>query len=111
MEQNKNKDKWIEDILSSTKSIKRAEASAYIYPKILHRLKSGDSTYKIIPFKRAAFGFATVVLLVALNIFVVFNSLNDPGNKVIPNNESSIKSSEDQLIPSQINPYLEILNN
>ncbi|NOS84883.1 MAG: hypothetical protein HOP31_07065 [Ignavibacteria bacterium] len=111
MEQNKNRDKWVEDVLSSTENIKRAEASTYIYPKILHRLKSGDSTYNIIPFKRAAFGIVTVVLLAVLNIFIVFTSQNDPGSKVIQNTESSLNSSGDQLIPSQVNPYLEILNN
>jgi hypothetical protein len=111
MEANKNRDKWVEDVLSSTENIKRAEASTYIYPKILHRIKNSRNINNMIPFKKAAFGIVTVILLAVLNILVVFTSISDPGSKIHQNTESSLNSSGDQLIPSQVNPYLEILNN
>lgn len=111
MEQNKNKDKWVEEILSSTENIERAEAGLYIYPKILYRIKDTGREFNFIPFKKAAFGFTTVVLLAVLNIFVVFSSVNNPKNRSTQDTESLFKSTENQLIPSQVNPYLEILDN
>lgn len=111
MEQNRNNDKWAEEIISSAESIKRAEAGPYIYPKILHRIKNSGNSNNMIPFKRAAFGIVTVILLALLNIYAVYTSANDPVSKINQNKEGSLKSSEDQLIPSQVNPYLEILNN
>jgi len=111
MEHNRDKDKWVEEIIASAEGIKRAEAGPYIYPKILHRIKNSRNSSNIIPFKRAAFGIVTIILLALLNIFAVFTSVNDTGSKMYQNTKSSLKISEDQLIPSQVNPYLEILNN
>lgn len=111
MEQNRNKDKWVEEIISSAESIKRAEAGPYIYPKIIYRIKNSGNSNNMIPFNKAAFGIVTIILLALLNVFAVFTSVNDTGSKMHQKKESSLKSSEDQLIPSQVNPYLEILNN
>ncbi len=106
MEQNRNKDKWIEEILSSTDGIKRAEAGPYIFPKILHRLKANNTGNNVIPFRKAAIGFLTILLLAVLNVFVIFNA-GDKSTSV-NNNVQETKSSA-EFIPSQYNPYLETL--
>ena len=105
MEQSRNKDKWVEEILSSTDGIKRAEAGPYIFPKILHRLKT-NNIGNVIPIRKAAIGFLTVLLLAVLNIFVVLGVNNKTGN-VTANQQNTEGSSE--FIPSQYNPYLETL--
>ncbi len=106
MEQNTNKDKWIEEILSSSDSIKRVSAGPYLFPKILSRLKDNKNRYGYIPIKRAAIGFITIVLLAIINVFVVFNSGNSTMNI---RSENTKTESSSQFIPSQYNPYLEII--
>jgi len=111
MEENKNRDKWVNEILTSADNIKRADASPYIYPKILHRLKKSGEDYSMISIKKAAYGVITVFVLFMLNMFVIFTPFKDKGNTDFESKEGSINSTEEQMIPSQINPYLEILNN
>ncbi len=107
MVQNKNKDKWIEEVLNSADKIRKVEASPFIYPKILHRLKTGRSS-NMIPVRRAALGFITIILLAVINLLVIFNS--GTGNSTEKTSVTKTLSST-QFIPSQYNPYLEILNN
>ena len=104
MEQSRNKDNWIEEVLSSTDGIKRAEAGPYIFPKILHRLKTNNIGRNIIPMRKAAIGFVTIMLLAVLNVFVVLG-VSKTGNVT---NEKNMESSS-EFIPSQCNPYLETL--
>ena len=107
MEQKNNKDKWIEEVMESAEKIKRIEASPFIYPKILHRLKNQSNAGRIIPVRRAAIGFITIILLAVINVFVITKSGNQT---VIEKNTVSKTESSSQFIPSQYNPYLEILN-
>lgn len=107
MKQNQNKDKWIQETLESADNIKRAEASPFIYPKILNRLKDLHKTGSIIPLRRAAIGFVSIILLAIINVFVIFGSADQPDSD---KNKVTKTESSSQFIPSQYNPYLEILN-
>lgn len=107
MAQNKNKDKWIEEVLNSADKIRKVEVSPFIYPKILHKLKEGRSS-NIIPVRRAVLGFITIILLAVINLLVIFNSVT---GKSTEKNSVTKTVSSSQFIPSQYNPYLEILNN
>lgn len=108
MEHKNNKEKWVEEILESAEKINRIEASPYIYPKILNRLKDQNKTGSVIPYRRAAMGFITVILLAVINLLVIFGSAE---NTVSDKNYETKKESSSQFIPSQYNPYLEILTN
>lgn len=105
MEQNTNKDKWIEEILSTTGKMQRVEVSPFMFTKILQKISTNSKN--VISFRKAAFGFATVLILAVLNVLIVFNSGGSPV-KINTNVKQSESSSE--FIPSQYNPYLEILN-
>lgn len=107
MKQNLNKDKWIEEVLSSADNIQRAQAGQFIFSKILNRIKENNRSRNIIPIKRAAVGFITILLLGVINLLVIFSNGNTQVNTKTTqtNPESSTK-----FIPSQYNPYLEILN-
>lgn len=107
MENNTNKDKWIEEILSSADNIRRASANPYIFPKILNRIKDRSRSNNYVPIKTAAIGFMTIILLAIINVFVVFKSGNSTVNV---NSENTKKENSSSFIPSQYNPYYEILN-
>ena len=104
-EQKNKKDKWIEEILSSAEGITRAEASPFMFSKILSRLKSVKNSTVILPFRKLALGFLTLILLVVLNVTVLFRSTNVN----VTNTTVSDKNNKEEIIPSQTNPYLEIL--
>ncbi|MEO8514413.1 MAG: hypothetical protein ABI543_12705 [Ignavibacteria bacterium] len=107
MENNTNKDKWIEEILSSTDNIRRASANPYIFPKILNRIKNISRSNNYVPIKRAAIGFITIILLAIINVFVVFKADKSTVNI---NTGNTKKENSSSFIPSQYNPYYEILN-
>lgn len=98
-----NKDKWINDTLESLNGIKQAEASPFLFAKVLNRVKNGK-TGGFIPAKRAALGFMTMVILAVINIAVILN-LNTAAE-----NLQTGSTVTHELIPSQTNPYLEILS-
>ena len=107
MKQNLNKDRWIEEVLSSADNIQRAQPGQFIFPKILNRIKDKARNNNYIPVKRAAIGLVTILLLGVINLLVIFSNGNTQVNTKTTqtNPESSTK-----FIPSQYNPYLEILN-
>lgn len=111
MEQNRDKDKWVEEIISGAESIKRAEAGPYLYPKILHRIRNNRSNTNTISLRRAALGMITVVLLAVLNLFVIFRNAENTQKYPEGYMESRSSSTDIRIIPSQVNPYLEILEN
>lgn len=98
-----NKDKWINDTIESINGIKRAEASPFLYAKVLNKIKSGNRGSGIIPVRKVALGFLTMLLLAALNIAVTLNSNSNNTESGSNNNVS------EELVPSQSNPYLEYL--
>jgi hypothetical protein len=99
-----NKDKWIDDTIQSIDGIKQAEASPFLYAKVLNRIKSGGKLSGYIPVKKAALGFLTILILAALNLAVILNL-----NSTSSSTDSSSNNIND-FIPSQTNPYLEILS-
>ncbi len=99
-----NKEKWINDTIESINGIKQAEASPFLYAKVLNRIKSDGKVIGYIPVKKAALGFLTILILAALNLAVILN-LNSTAS-ITDTNTNTVND----LIPSQTNPYLEILS-
>jgi hypothetical protein len=97
-----NKDKWINDTIESINGVKKAEASPFLYAKVLNKIKSGNRS-RVIPVKKAALGFITMLLLAVLNIAIALN-YNSKNNYIESNNNSA-----QELVPSQTNPFLEYL--
>ena len=97
-----NKDKWINDTIDSINGIKRAESSPFLYAKVLNKIKSQNRS-RVIPMRKAALGFITMLLLAVLNIAIALN-YNTQNNSTESNNTST-----QELVPSQSNPFLEYL--
>jgi len=98
-----DKEKWINETLESINGIKKAEPNPFLFSKILSRIKSGDKTTAFIPVRKIAFGLASMVLLAFINIAVLFYPTSS--QQTIESGNTSASS----FIPSQSNPYLEIL--
>jgi hypothetical protein len=97
-----DKDKWINDALNSTRGIKRAEPGQFLFPKIIHRIKTGDMPASYIPRKKAVLIFTSILVLAVLNFGTILykNSQSD----IAVNAESNMSD----YVPTQQNPYLEI---
>ncbi|MCC7159569.1 MAG: hypothetical protein IT281_08530, partial [Ignavibacteria bacterium] len=99
----KNKEEWVNDTIESAGFLNRAEANPFMYSKILSRIKSGEKLKEIIPLRKAAFAFLSILLLIALNYSTIMYS-------IVPKNSSIQTNTASEVIPSQQNPYLEILS-
>lgn len=98
-----NKEEWVNNAIESAGSLKQAEANPFMYAKILSRMKAGEKLNEVIPLKKAALGFLSVLLLIALNYSAIMYSTESKNSQVQTNTAS-------EVIPSQQNPYLEILS-
>lgn len=103
-----NRDKWINDTIESLNGVKQAEASPFLFAKVLHRVKQ-EATGGFIPAKRAALGFMTIIILAVINIAVIMN-LNTTTETVQTGITVTGNTVTNEFIPSQTNPYLEILS-
>ena|SRR5579872_1450764 len=65
MENNTNKEKWIDEVLNSAQGIKRAQPGADLYEKITDKLSRSQSVAVSFPVKQWA---AAAILLLALNV-------------------------------------------
>lgn len=101
-ENNQNREKWVNETIESISGIKRAEASPFLYAKVLHRLKQGQSP-AYISARKAFAGIAAIAAVVFLNIFILFGT---SGSTV----ETENIQDSGELVPTQSNPYLEILS-
>jgi len=99
------KEKWLESILASVDGIKKAEPNPYLFTKIKNRLNEKGNSMGYIPVRKAALGFLTIIVLAILNIAVLHDHTSNENNT---RNELNVSSTE-EIIPSQNNPYLEIL--
>ena len=69
------KDKWIEEVLGSSKTLKRAEASPFLFTRIKEKLKhDAEPVRNIIPAKRALIYILTFAVLLIFNLELIFNS-------------------------------------
>ncbi len=99
----KSKEEWVNDTIESAGFFKKADANPFIFAKILSRIKSGEKLNDIIPLRKAALGFLSILLLIALNYSALMYS------PVSKNSETQTVANS-EVIPSQQNPYLEILS-
>lgn len=65
----KEKDKWIKDVLGSTKGIRRAKPDAALFGKIERHLAAPEARLVALPQWRMAIAAAVLVLL--LNVFAL----------------------------------------
>jgi hypothetical protein len=69
------KDKWIEEVLGSSKNLKRAEASPFLLTRVKEKLKeSTEPVRNIIPAKRAWIFILTFAVLLIFNLELMLNS-------------------------------------
>jgi len=99
------KEIWVESVLASVDGIKKAEPNPFLLAKIKNRLNEKGKSAGYIPVRKAALGFLTIIVLAVLNITILLNLTSTENNT---GNELNVSSTE-EIIPSQNNPYLEIL--
>jgi len=87
-------EKWINEVLNSTNGLQRAKAGAFLYPKILNRLKNPAKETAYISKKKVALGFLTILLLGLLNAGAVLYK----GDDVYSGNDT--KSVIEEYFPS-----------
>lgn len=69
------KEKWIDEVLGSSKKIKRAEASPFLFTRIKAKLnKAAEPAGKIIPVRQAIIIAVTFLILLIFNLDLMFNS-------------------------------------
>lgn len=69
------KENWIDEVLGSSKEIKRAEASQFLYTRIKAKLNEKSALVrKIIPVRQAIIIAVTFLILLIFNLDVMFNS-------------------------------------
>ena len=107
MSKEESKDQKIEDIISSAEKLKRVEVNPFLFTRIKSRLGEKRQIITLIPVPKAALGLFTLLLLAVLNFYVIFNPSSE--KRVSQNGDNSSPVTE-SVIPTQSNPYLEILN-
>jgi len=71
----------VEKTLQSLDVVTRAEANPYLFTRIKARMQKNTSWERISSFvSRPVIAFATLLLIMAINAFVVFSSGNNEGN-------------------------------
>lgn len=79
------KDKWVEEVLGSSKNLKRAEASPFLLTRVKEKLKEGTEPMRnIIPVKQAWIYVLTFAVLLIFNLDLMLTS-------------SSAQSSEQEI--------------
>lgn len=67
----KDKNREIDDVLSSLLQMQRAVPSDHAYDRIMKRITGQASIAKVIPLRTVSFAAASVLILVLLNIFAL----------------------------------------
>lgn len=101
------KEHKIEKIIGSAEKLKKAEASPFLFTRIKSRISENQQIKKLVPVPKAALGLFTLLLLAVLNFYVIFNPSSE---KRISQKEKNSSQVSETVIPTQSNPYLEILN-
>lgn len=107
MKETKYTDRKIEDIIESAGKLKQAEVSPFIFTRIKSRLGEKTHTRVYLPLPKAALGLFTLLLLALINFYVVFSPAAENKHSKEVTIGSTVSGS---VIPTQSNPYLEILN-
>ena len=87
MSKEKTKDQKIENIIGSAEKLKKAEVSPFLFTRIKSRIGEKQQIKKLIPVPKAALGLFTLLLLAALNFYVVMNPSTE--RKVSQNEKNS----------------------
>lgn len=76
------KEEWINRVLESSKEIKRAEASPYLFTRIKEKIKEQETPQeRFVPAKRAWAYAVSFLILVILNIGILLDSISDSSSK------------------------------
>jgi hypothetical protein len=69
------KEKWIDEVLGSSKDIKRAEASPFLFTRIKAKVSETSAPVrKIIPVRQAIVIAVSFLILLIFNLDIMFNS-------------------------------------
>jgi hypothetical protein len=69
------KEKWIDDVLGSSKEIKRAVASPFLFTRIKEKLNEKAAPLrKVIPVRQAIIIAVSFLILLIFNLDLMFNS-------------------------------------
>jgi hypothetical protein len=76
------KEEWVNRIVDSSKEIKRAEASPFLFTRINEKIKEQESpAQRIVPLKRAWIYAVSFLILIIFNLGVMLNSFSDSSSK------------------------------
>ena len=84
----KDEDKWIEDVLGSTKGSQRAQPSSDLFSKIEQGIRGGET--KVIPLFVRRISAAAAVAILVINGFAIrqIAQSNDKASNALVNTES-----------------------
>jgi len=106
MSKEKSKDQKIENIIGSAEKLKRVEVNPFLFTRIKSRLGEKRQIITLIPVPKAVLGLFTLLLLAVLNFYVMLSPISEKRVSQKYTNKSSVTET---VIPTQSNPYLEIL--
>ena len=69
MNDNMNKEQWVNAVIGSTNGMKQAEANPYLYQKVLHKLKEQNQPVEVLP------GFVVRRWAIAATVVMILNVL------------------------------------
>lgn len=95
-----NKDKWINEVMSSLDEVRSAEASPFLYNKILNRINSSKVEYT--PAKLVWLAAASFLILIVLN-FQAIRTNDHSNSKSEKNSVQEIASQYNLLNTNSIN--------
>ena len=77
-----NKEKWINKVLESSKEIKRAEASPFLFTRIKEKIKEQEAPNgQIVPAKQVWVLALSFLILIIFNLGVLLNSFSDSSSE------------------------------
>lgn len=77
------KKKWIEEVLSSTQKLQRAEAPAGLWQKVQEKVNNETKVIALVPKRTVWLAAASIGVLVALN-WVALRNYQNPSERVSP---------------------------
>jgi len=81
MTMNTERNKRTEEIINSLDGVQRASAPDFFYTRLKARMEKGlESGYRRSWVLRPAYALATLALVIAINVFVLFKNDNSPNN-------------------------------
>lgn len=106
------KDKIIEELIELKGGVKRAEANPFLITRINQKIIGVKNNTGYLSFPKVAAGFSALIILAVLNFGILTSGSSNSIEKTSTLNKTGQTTvSAGETIPSQVNPYLEFINN